>query len=270
MNSICIKEKLHYAVIGDPIEHSRSPELYAPMFKAFKIDADFLRIRVEDIRTIRSVVKRYSLNGFAVTMPHKKAVINELDKIERMALLSGAVNIVTMENGLLIGHNTDGMGLVNAIKAAGASIFRKIAVILGGGGAASAAKTFLEEAGCRVFLIKRVHSDSGVSDIETEIDKAELQSALISNADFLINATPLGMIGAPGFKDLSFLSQLKRNCIVFDMVYLDGAETPLISKARERGLTTFSGDRLLFHQGQLAFKLWTGFEYGADDSRNSK
>ena len=108
-----------YAVIGDPIEHSRSPEIYAPMFEQFGINAVFLKIRVteSELCRIRSIVSERSLSGFAVTMPHKKAIIPLLDGIDETAAECGSVNIVTISNNgsTLVGHNTDGDGLINAL-----------------------------------------------------------------------------------------------------------------------------------------------------------
>ena len=130
-----------YAVIGDPIEHSRSPEIYAPMFGQFGINAVFLKIRVaeSELCRIRSIVSERSLSGFAVTMPYKKAIIPLLDGIDETAAECGSVNIVTISNNgsTLVGHNTDGDGLINALRETGAGLSGAHAVILGHGGAAN-------------------------------------------------------------------------------------------------------------------------------------
>ena len=86
-----------FAVIGDPIAHSRSPELYAPMFEKNRIDADFLRIRVsrEELPNSRQIAVARRLDGFAVTMPHKRAIIPYLDAVDENAAAAGSVNIVT-------------------------------------------------------------------------------------------------------------------------------------------------------------------------------
>ncbi|MBR0136363.1 MAG: shikimate dehydrogenase, partial [Clostridia bacterium] len=65
---------LHYAVIGDPVSHSRSPEIYNALFEAYGVDADFSRLRVAagELASLRSKVE--GLSGFAVTMPHKRAI----------------------------------------------------------------------------------------------------------------------------------------------------------------------------------------------------
>ena len=136
-----------YAVIGDPIEHSRSPEIYAPMFGQFGINAVFLKIRVaeSELCRIRSIVSERSLSGFAVTMPHKKAIIPLLDGIDETAAECGSVNIVTISNNgsTLVGHNTDGDGLINALRETGAGLSGAQVVILGHGGAANGAAAAL-------------------------------------------------------------------------------------------------------------------------------
>lgn len=256
--------KKYYAVIGDPVEHSRSPELYAPMFSRYGINAEFLRICVtaSELSDIRNTVKREKLSGFAVTMPHKKAILPYLDAVSAPAQKAGAVNIVNVEDGRLCGHNTDGAGLVNALREAGVELSARSAVVLGGGGAGSAAKAALEEEGCAVQCISRIHTKTGRAfPIEDAIFSFEVTSALISEADILINATPLGMKNGPVFSDLSFVSLLKQDCTVLDMVYRCDRETALLKTAASRGLNTVAGERMLYHQGLLAFKLWTGLDY---------
>ena len=256
--------KNRYAVIGDPVNHSRSPELYAPMFEKANIDADFLRLRItkEELPRIRETAAEKALSGFAVTMPHKRAIIPYLDALDESAAAAGSVNIVTVENGLLIGHNTDGEGLVNALSEAGISVEGKNAVILGNGGAAAGARAAIEKHGGSVRILVREHWHCGaVLPIEAVIKNAEHNEGILSSADILINATPLGMAGGEDFRRLDFIDYLKPTCTVFDMVYRpDGADTPLLAASKAAGLTAVGGERLLYHQGRLAFGLWTGLE----------
>lgn len=257
-----------YAVIGDPIEHSRSPELYAPMFERFGIKAEFERIRVApvELENIREIAKERELRGFAVTMPHKKAILPYLDKLSGFAMKAGAVNIVCIDEGKLFGHNTDGAGLLSALREAGIEPAGRTAVILGSGGAACAAKAALEDDGCIAHTVSRQHTKTGRAyPIEDAIFGCEVASSLVSKADILINATPLGMQDGAPFSDLTFVSLLKPGCAVFDMVYRRDRETPLINTAKSRGLLAISGDRLLFNQGVLAFKLWTGCDISEKD-----
>ncbi len=255
-----------YAVIGDPIEHSRSPEIYAPMFGQFGINAVFLKIRVteSELCRIRSIVSERSLSGFAVTMPHKKAIIPLLDGIDETAAECGSVNIVTISNNgsTLVGHNTDGDGLINALRETGAGLSGAQVVILGHGGAANGAAAALLRAGAEIRFVTR-DKKNGI-DMLSAIKHAETESRLLSSADILINATPIGMNSmnsdCSDYEETSFLNCLKPSCIIADMVYRTNG-TKLVQDAVHLGLTAFGGERMLFHQGKLAFKLWTGLEY---------
>ncbi len=260
--------KKHYAVIGDPVNHSRSPELYAPLFEKAGIDADFLRLRVtkEELPGVRGIASENGLSGFAVTMPHKRAIIPYLDALDESAERAGSVNIVTVENEgkRLVGHNTDGEGLVNALIESGTVVCGKNAVILGNGGAAAGARAAIERHGGSVRIITREHMRCGaVLPIEAVMQNAERDEGLLSNADVLINATPLGMAGGEDFRRLDFIEYLKPSCTVFDMVYRpDGGDTSLLAASKAAGLTAIGGERLLYHQGLLAFRLWTGIDAG--------
>lgn len=260
-----MKTCYYYAIIGDPVDHSRSPELYAPMFKAIGIDAEFLRLRISksEIRHIRKIIHDYRLSGFAVTMPHKRAIIEHLDELSPQAASAGAVNIVTIQPSSdtgekkLIGHNTDGDGLIRALSEAEVSIRGKSVIILGNGGAASGARESIQRSGGSCLTLIR-HDSKSLNDVILE------HSGVIQRCDVLINATPLGMKGYPEFESFDFLDLMKPSSAAVDMVYatssnaFDQARTRFTVEAEKRGLISFCGDRMLLHQGLLAFKLWTG------------
>ena len=241
--------KYFFCVIGDPIEHSRSPEIYAPMFAKHNIQYQFdkIRIRKEELCNIKSFVHSMNLSGFAVTMPHKRTIMPYLDGIDALARNAGSVNIVTVEDGKLFGHNTYGIGLINAIESFGVPVRNLSVVILGHGGAFYGAKAAFEMHSCTVHSISRTKTNT--------LNDELLSSPFIGNADIVINATPLGMKNAPNFDSFSFLKELKPNAIVADMVYRDG-ETELVTNARKLGLLSFDGSRMLLYQGMEAFKLW--------------
>ena len=257
-----LQQRKTFAIIGDPVDHSRSPELYAPMFASIGMEAEFMRLRVcsDELHNIRETVSRLGLSGFAVTMPHKKAIMEYLDIITPAAVSAGSVNIVSVQkcdehDGFrLIGYNTDGDGLVAALEEAGVSVKDKEAIILGSGGAAAGAKESLIRHGCSVVTLYRHNGITLNETIASSLHK-------IKHCDILINATPLGMKGYPEFESLDFLNELEPNAAVADMVYAaEGGETKLIQEARRLGYVCFGGDRMLLHQGLIAFELWTGFK----------
>ncbi len=243
----------HFAVIGCPISHSRSPEIYARIFAERGVDAECSRLLVlpSELPDIASIAS--GLSGFAVTMPHKRAVIPYLDELSPEAEQCGAVNIVKAENGRLIGHNTDGRGLVNALVEAGFDPAGRRAAIYGRGGAALAAAYALRNAGADVLLLVRSLSQSASAapfDIRLFIGFAE-------RVDLFINATPLGMVNGPAFPDLGFLNTMAPR-FVFDMVYLAEGETELIKTARALGCGAENGLSMLKCQALLAADIWLG------------
>lgn len=244
---------LHFAVIGCPISHSLSPEIYAPLFEKHGVDADFRRLLVVPAELPRLRVLTEGLSGFAVTMPHKRAIIRYLDGLSETASACGAVNIVAAENGRLIGHNTDGGGLADSLSDSGFRFPGSRAVILGRGGAALSAAHALKERGAAVTLLVR-DLRGGHSFPEALIDEA----SQLPPADILINASPLGMKGAGEFP-IRLLDALRPDA-VFDMVYRRGGDTALIAEAKLRGLIALPGGAMLKAQALRAFKIWFGID----------
>ena len=250
----------HFAVIGSPIAHSRSPEIYERFFIKYGVDADFVRIKVEpeELCKIHSITKE--LSGFAVTMPLKRRIIQYLDRIESTASACGAVNIVEKRDNKLIGHNTDGDGLVDALLEAGVDPAGKTALILGRGGAAHSAAAALERHNCRVELL--VRSIGGNLDTDKEYSRLfpeRLISNTLPHADIFINATPLGMRNADDFNDFGFIESIEPDT-VFDMVYLTDGSTRLFQEARKRGIRAIDGSRMLYMQAVRAFEIFTGIK----------
>ena len=245
---------LHFAVIGSPINHSRSPEIYRELFSKHGIDADFIRLQVEpeELPMIGRIAS--GLSGFAVTMPHKRAIIPYLDKLVPSARACGSVNIVKRKNGLLIGHNTDGDGLADAVAEAGIEAAGKRALILGRGGAALSAAHALYRRGCRpALLVRGVRNDTGFEEIPIEL----LFDGRIPHFDIFINGSPVGMEGREDFTDLSFIDSISPS-LVFDMVYRNDVPTKLVEGAIGRGIKALDGRAMLYKQALRAFDIWFG------------
>lgn len=249
----------HYAVIGDPIEHSLSPMIYGELFSLFNVSADFDKIRLSsnEIADIRTIMHNYS--GFAITMPHKRSIIPLLDALSPSAIECGAVNIVERKGALLIGHNTDGLGIVDALTDEGICIEGSRVFILGRGGAALAAAHTLKKHGAFVTLIVQnrnfrhdisLYSGIGVSEIDGI-------SREILKCDIFINATPLGMSGYKDFDLFSLIDSFEPSFIL-DMVYLSKNDTRLIAESKKRGIRGICGGAMLYNQALHAFSIWTG------------
>lgn len=145
-----------YAVIGDPVEHSLSPRIFARVFAELGIDAHYtaLRVRPDELGEALGRVRRGALSGLSITLPHKEAVLPLLDDIHPLAARIGAVNcVVRTPAGNLKGFNTDLQGFRLALEEIGEKLAAARVVLLGAGGAARAAAFAAVAAGAKSLVI---------------------------------------------------------------------------------------------------------------------
>ena len=138
----------HFCVIGDPVEHSLSPRLHRRMIELTGLDAtyDLCPVRAQELERFIEQARGGAWDGFNVTMPHKEAVVPYLDGLSGTAARCRAVNTVCMEDGRAIGHNTDGLGFIESLRAHGFDPADKTALIIGTGGAGEAVTDALVQA----------------------------------------------------------------------------------------------------------------------------
>ena len=257
-------------IIGHPIEHSLSPRMHNAAFAADGVDYVYVAMDVGPDRLPTAVKGLAALGfvGFNVTMPHKEAVLPLLDQLDEGARLTCAVNTVVVgKRGLLRGLNTDGSGFVEACGEAGVSLHGRRVLILGAGGAAAAiAVASLGEGASRLYIVNRTIGRAeklctrllAAHGTEVLVSTFDRLGEVAAEAEVLINATYLGMkeedpLPLPA-------ESLSAEKIVCDAVYLAGAETALIRRAREAGACTVSGGRMLLYQGVQAQRVWTDRE----------
>jgi shikimate dehydrogenase len=187
--------------------------------------------------------------GANVTIPHKQAVMQQLDAVDPEAVKARAVNTIVRDGDRLVGSNTD----IAAIRSAIAS--------LGAGGAARAAAVALD--GAHLTFVSRHADDADVPGRAIAWDDPSVHS-LTRSADVLINATPLGRREEMPIRPAA----LPRDGAVIDLVYVTGG-TPLVRKARSLGLRTSDGWEVLLLQGAMAFEKWTGRPAPVDAMRDT-
>lgn len=258
------------AVIGDPIGHSRSPQMHNPALQACGIDAQYIRVQVP-VGHVDEAFRQFAACGFLgvnITIPHKFEALDAVDELDPLARQLGAVNTLAIRNGKLHGYNSDGPGFLRSVKEAfGADVKDLRVLILGaGGGAGRAVAVQSALSGCqKLQLVNR--SQAKVETVASEIQALggcpdvtvvpwnddSLRDAL-ANTDLIVNATSLGM--KPNDAKLLPADALQARHLVFDMVYRAGGETPLLADARQAGARTVDGLTLLLHQGAISFEHW--------------
>jgi shikimate dehydrogenase len=252
-----------YAVIGDPIAHSMSPEIHNRIFYENQKNAAYipLRIRIEDLEKSMPLL-RDNFAGWNITKPHKQRIIPYLDALDERARWYQAVNTVKNVEGRMIGYNTDGYGFISSLEKEGIELSNQRVLLLGAGGAA------------RVAAYEIVMKDGILTIATRSIQKAQdLQKELILNTgkkqvdvcsmealgkdyDCIINATPVGMY--PQIEDMPIVQSIVKHAkVVYDMVY-NPYKTRLLQAAEYYGCKGINGFAMLFYQAVKAQEIWMG------------
>lgn len=253
-------------VIGDPVEHSKSPVIQTAMIRAAGLDMsyDAQWVTAGYTKAWLEYAKREGWAGFNATMPHKQALVKLVDELSDDAARIGAVNTVCIREGKAYGHNTDGAGFLRALRLAGMDPQDRCVLVLGAGGAAKAVVYALLRAGARkVVVANRTVKHAGALCSQLGIPGAmacgfsrETLYRWAAQSQLLINCTSLGMTGTDSqFEDLSFLDGLPRETGVFDLIY-SPARTALLERAEQLGLNTANGLDMLIWQGVYALELF--------------
>ena len=256
-------------VIGDPIAHSKSPLIHNFWLAKLGIEAEYRRCHVPPDQLDKYLAGRRNdpaWRGCNVTVPHKEAVTEHLDRLDPFAERIGAVNTVVRDDHALAGYNTDALGFMEPLAdLIAADMNLRSALVLGAGGAARAITFGLVDAGFTVFILAREpmkaaalmgDAASGPSWLEPDAYRlSNAQDMFTYGRSLLVNATSLGMVGKPPLN--VSLVRFDESCIVYDIVYAPLA-TPLLSAARARGMLTIDGLAMLVGQAAAAFELFFG------------
>jgi shikimate dehydrogenase len=260
------------AIVGWPVEHSRSPALHGFWLRQHRIEAHYGRLPVEPRRSaleeLVGFLKRTpNARGCNLTLPHKIEIMSLLDRIDAAASRIGAVNtVVKQPDGTLEGRNTDGFGFLEALRynAPHWSAEAGPVAVLGAGGAARAVVASLIDAGVpELRLVNRTRQTAvelGVAFTPDDgrrivIGSWTERAELLDGATLLVNTTSLGMKGQPPLE--ADLSRLPHSAVVYDIVYVP-LETALLATARARGHRCVDGLGMLLHQGRPGFEAWFG------------
>jgi shikimate dehydrogenase len=246
-------------IIGQPVEHSRSPAIHNAAYTALGLDWVYVAFPVAVGAAVSALhgLAALGVAGVNVTMPHKAAAAEASDELTPTAATLGVANTVIVRDGYLVGHSTDGAGFLDAAREAEIELRGASIVVLGAGGAARALVHALGPvAGHLVVAARRTDAAAAVARLAPAATPIGLDHAsdAVAAATVVVNATPLGMRGeAPPFD----VAALDARHVVIDTVYAP-PETPLLGAARARGARALNGLGMLVHQAARSFKLLTG------------
>ena len=267
-------------LIGDPVGHSISDIMFQQFAKLTGIrNYIHLKFRVakNNPKNLEDALKAISIFGIAganITLPYKETAIQYLDAVDKTVYLVGAVNTIVNRKEKLVGYNTDGYGAIRAIETKLRPIREtdKI-VVLGAGGAARAIIGSLPKIS-RLILLSRASDFNRVEKLKKDLARHRLEIddrlltarniiSAIKDANFVINATPVGMYprNNSSLINKNHLNSIGRdiikNVMFFDVVF-NPFETKFLQSAKQYGAKSCPGIYMMIHQGIQAFELWTG------------
>ena len=268
----------HFIVIGNPIAHSKSPEIHTQFAAQAGIEIGYQRQYCpDDAASFTAVIEAFFQGGGVganVTVPFKQVAYDccvARGGLSEHAKVAGAVNTLLLNKALLetgtpiaeaiYGDNTDGQGLVNHIKSLGWPLKGARVAIIGAGGAARGVILPLIEAGItELTLANRTLSKATtlvneLSAASETIAKQQIKTCstneLSGEFDIIINATSIGLSG-----DTLPLNDKLSGHYAYDMMY--GRALPFLQHFAERGAQTSDGYGMLIGQAALSFERWTG------------
>lgn len=248
-------------IIGDPVEHSLSPQMHNAGYKALKIDDKFVyvgcNVKRGQLGDLIKGVLAMQIHGVTVTIPHKVEIMKYLDTIDEVAKKIDAVNTIINRNGTLIGYNTDWLGILNPLQKLTTIRDKKIA-LLGAGGAAHAAAYAIATGGGDLTIYNRtLEKAEKLAKSFGAKAKSLIHLPEVKNADIIVNTTSMGLHPHEDETPVPIEFITERH-IVFDAVYSALSDTKLLKDAKKKGATTISGIEMLLNQGYAQFKLFTG------------
>lgn len=250
-------------LIGYPTEHSLSPAIHAYWMKQHGIDGAYKLFTTPSARLRQTALHmRRKVRGFNITVPHKEAVMEYLDRADALATRIGAVNTVTVDGETLEGTNTDAYGFLENLRHGCGGTLPDLSnvLILGAGGAARAAIVALKDAGAQQITVSNRTLETAqklAAEFDVSATGWDVSGACLADATLVVNTTSLGMKNHPPL-NLS-LQHLPASAVVYDIVY-NPLETSLLKAAKGRGNPTVDGLGMLLFQAQKAFALWHGVE----------
>ncbi|MHB8858430.1 MAG: shikimate dehydrogenase [Thermoleophilia bacterium] len=269
-------------ILGFPVTHSLSPRMQNSAFDALGLDIRYvpLEVKPEDLPDAVRGLRAMGFLGANVTIPHKVRAAELVDRLEGEAVITGAINTIVLQDGHLIGHNTDGIGFIKSLEEVTNKELRKSsALLIGAGGAARSIAVALAEMGIKQLAIinrSRDHAEELAGLLQRNFPSLplELRSLEDANEDLVIssriviNATSIGLKGDLKMPSLA-VDKLTKDHVVCDIVYTQSQETPLLLAARGKGASTMGGLGMLLHQGAAAIHLWTGVDPPIDVMREA-
>ena len=244
-----------YLVIGNPIEHSLSPNLHNFWIKKNNINAHYDKKLIEeaDIKEIIFEVKKGIIDGINVTVPFKKSILPFIDELSEEANKTQSVNTIYKKNNKIVGHNTDTAGFELGLKSINFNMKDKKVFILGAGGVVSSIILALKKMGVlKIFLSNRTKKRAeNLKEIYSDLQIIEWGKTC--DFDVIINATSVGLKKNEEIK-IDY-ANIGSNKLFYDVVY-NPSQTKFLLEAKKLGNQIENGKMMFIYQALQAFVIW--------------
>lgn len=254
---------MRYAVFGNPIAHSKSPQIHAQFAAQQNQTIEYEKILVDDNQqAFQAAVRDFFQQGGKganVTVPFKQYAFDLVDELSERALAAGAVNtLILLPENRIRGDNTDGIGLVRDIQEnLGVSLRDKRVLLIGAGGATRGViLPIVAQHVASVTIANRTHSKAVELAQQFSVQAAEFSQLNQQDFDVIINATSSGLQGEVPPVPASIFSGCE---LVYDMLYA-AQPTPFLQFAQQHGAARVAdGLGMLVCQAAYSFELWRDF-----------
>jgi len=253
-----------FAMAGNPVTHSFSPRIHNAAYRALGRDALYVAFQASDFATFwysivsSEVLDRLGipLRGISVVSPFKAAAVGAAKQRSRMVERAQSTNVLRREGDTWIAETTDSEGVMLTLRDHPVVCRDRRAAVIGCGGSGRAMAAALSDAGAHVTVVNRGLERGSKAGKLLDLPFVPLSEFDPAPYSIFVNATPVGRDA----DEIPFaLENLRRDAVVVDLVYRDGA-TPLIARTRGPGRVTVDGTEMLLAQAALQFQLMTGEE----------
>ena len=244
-----------FLIFGNPVEHSKSPQMQNAGFKNLNIDANYDKYQLSVGKLLKKTFLDENAEGANITVPYKEDAFEQADEIIGLANKIGAVNTYVKKEDKVIAYNTDAPGFMKAIED-----FKDVkkVLLIGAGGTAKAIAVALSEANIKVTVLNR---SVNRLDFFKELGCKTFtwNTFMLDSFDLVVNSTSAGLKDEEYPIDKKRLENIFLNArFAFDCIY--GKETPFLKMAKKENLEVKDGEDMLLYQGVLALALFTGRE----------
>ncbi len=246
-------KNVRLGLVGKDVSKSDSPRIHTFILRALGYDCEYELFSVDTLGfdgAVRTLLGDF--DGFNVTIPYKRDIMEYVEELQSDAFAFGAVN--TVVSGTRVGYNTDGVGFLLMLRSAGFEIEGKKILVLGGGGAGRSTAAALKGAGSEVYLYQR--NQEKCKETCEQLALTPVSDPYQGGFDILINATGVGMHESEGRSPVEERAFLGCEGAI-DLIY-EPKQSEFLRLAKAQGLRTLNGAAMLFYQAYYADCLYLG------------